>query len=235
MSRKKNRKPHRTPNAERRRRAREAKRPPSADFVAREGVSQSISLARDWYVLRVEINRERGTALRLAAGQKTGPVRDKERIAASKAACFFPSDDGEVHLYFPRDLIQIEFRGRSIARGEATFPGYLFAGVRRGASLHARCCWFEGVLDAVGGWVRPSRIDAKELRALERWLTGEQRKVKPPKYAFKLGEIVRVTEGAFRGFPAEIEALAPGLATVLVNIFGRPTRVDLLPGEFSAQ
>jgi transcriptional antiterminator NusG len=91
---------------------------------------------------------------------------------------------------------------------------------------------------------------AFDRATIERWRTQEIDGVIPGEIPirklieFKIGEEVRLTDGAFVGLPAVIEALPKGYdttleeidegkkATLLINVFGRPTKAKVSFGEF---
>jgi transcriptional antiterminator NusG len=67
---------------------------------------------------------------------------------------------------------------------------------------------------------------------VERMLGLEQQKEEEPtkvKIEFRVGDVVKITTGPFETFEGEIDSIdeATGKISVLIEIFGRPTPVEL--------
>jgi transcriptional antiterminator NusG len=127
----------------------------------------------------------------------------------------------------------IEFKG---VVQKKVFPGYLL--VRMALDDDS---WYvvrntPGVTGFVGNGARPTPLSRKEVEgilgsgaAVE---PGQEKKVRP-RLEYEVGEQVRVTTGPFADFNGAISDIdvARSKLTVLVNIFGRETPVELELGQ----
>ena len=131
----------------------------------------------------------------------------------------------------------IEFKGgRKVVMQKKVFPGYLL--VRMALDDDS---WYvvrntPGVTGFVGNGARPTPLSRKEVEgilgsgaAVE---PGQEKKVRP-RLEYEVGEQVRVTTGPFADFNGAISDIdvARSKLTVLVNIFGRETPVELELGQ----
>jgi transcriptional antiterminator NusG len=131
----------------------------------------------------------------------------------------------------------IEFKGgqRRVVQ-KKVFPGYLL--VRMDLDDDS---WYvvrntPGVTGFVGNGARPTPLSRKEVEGVLG--TGEQEEVgvekkARPRLDFEVGEQVRVTTGPFADFNGVISEIdvPRSKLTVLVNIFGRETPVELELGQ----
>ena len=78
----------------------------------------------------------------------------------------------------------------------------------------------------VGSGAEPTPVSQDEMEKINKRMGLEQ-----PKYKidYKLGEVVNITDGPFKGFDGSINEIDPqkGKLKVLVNMFGRETPVEL--------
>jgi transcriptional antiterminator NusG len=131
----------------------------------------------------------------------------------------------------------IEFKGgRKVVVQKKVFPGYLL--VRMALDDDS---WYvvrntPGVTGFVGNGARPTPLSRKEVENIlgtgEKEEVGAEKKVRP-RLEFEVGEQVRVTTGPFADFNGAISDIDVGRSklTVLVNIFGRETPVELELGQ----
>ena len=132
----------------------------------------------------------------------------------------------------------IEFKnGRKVVVQKKVFPGYLL--VRMGLDDDA---WYvvrntPGVTGFVGSGAKPTPLSRREVEDILG--TGEkiegpaaEKKVRP-RLEYEVGEQVRVVTGPFADFNGAISDIdvARSKLTVLVNIFGRETPVELELGQ----
>ena len=127
-------------------------------------------------------------------------------------------------------VVQIR-NGKKVNLEKKTFPGYVLVRMDLDDTT-----WYEirntpSIIGFVGSGKRPIPLSKREI---ERILgTNEEVEVKKesPKFKpdFEIGETVRVTTGPFADFNGIIEEinLDQSKVTVLVNIFGRETPVEL--------
>ncbi len=131
----------------------------------------------------------------------------------------------------------IEFKGgRKVVAQKKLFPGYLY--VRMALDDDS---WYvvrntPGVTGFVGNGARPTPLSRKEVEGVlgtgETEAVGTEKKARP-RLDFEVGEQVRVTTGPFADFNGVISDIdvARSKLTVLVNIFGRETPVELELGQ----
>lgn len=134
-----------------------------------------------------------------------------------------------IQAYGPIVLKYVVRRQRKIDVLRPLFPGYVFAkltvdvddfsapkrvnGVRDYLRFEGLPCAIQEVaIDAI------RRREAIELERAKRAISGV--------HDFEVGENVRVADGPFSGFAAEVFSMDPKCAvTALVNLFGRKTKV----------
>jgi len=131
----------------------------------------------------------------------------------------------------------IEFKGgRKVVVQKKVFPGYLL--VRMALDDDS---WYvvrntPGVTGFVGNGARPTPLSKKEVENIlgtgAAEVPGTEKKVRP-RVGYDVGEQVRVTTGPFADFNGAISDIdvARSKLTVLVNIFGRETPVELELGQ----
>jgi transcriptional antiterminator NusG len=131
----------------------------------------------------------------------------------------------------------IEFKGgRKTVVQRKVFPGYLLCRLRLDDDSWRVVRDTPGVTGFVGGGARPTPLSRKEVESIlgvgGKEEPGAEKKVRP-RLEFEMGEQVRVTQGPFADFNGAISDIdvARSKLTVLVNIFGRETPVELELGQ----
>jgi transcriptional antiterminator NusG len=130
----------------------------------------------------------------------------------------------------------IEFKGgKKVVVQKKLYPGYLL--VRMALDDDS---WYvvrntPGVTGFVGNGARPTPLSRKEVESIlgvGKEEPGTEKKVRP-RLQFEMGEQVRVIQGPFADFNGAISDIdvARSKLTVLVNIFGRETPVELELGQ----
>jgi transcription termination/antitermination protein NusG len=172
----------------------------------------------DWFVVHTYAGYENKVKQNLASRVKSMNV--EERI---------------YEVVIPMEDV-IEFKGgRKVVVQKKVFPGYLL--VRMALDDES---WYvvrntPGVTAFVGNASRPTPLSRKEVESilgLGKEEPGQERKVRP-RLEFEVGEQVRVVAGPFADFNGAISDIdvARSKLTVLVNIFGRETPVELELGQ----
>jgi transcriptional antiterminator NusG len=133
----------------------------------------------------------------------------------------------EVHIPL-EDVVEIK-GGKKVTVARKVFPGYILVRMHLDDDSWYAVRNTPGVTGFVGGNNKPTPLSRREV---ERFLgvQKEDEKVKPRfKPAWEVAETVRVVSGPFADFNGVIEAinLDQSKVTVLVNIFGRDTPVEL--------
>jgi transcription termination/antitermination protein NusG len=166
----------------------------------------------DWYILKVQSNRERSIAEAL-----------QRKIAIAGLSKFF----GQVIV--PTEKVT-EFKGgKKKVVERKLYPGYIVV------QMHINDdTWFavretSGVGDFTGAGGKPSPMLSHEVARIVQ--TDEEETDEAPKLdiRFTAGEKVKVKEGNFENFEGEVSSIdeASGRVTVMINIFGRSTPVEL--------
>ena len=165
-----------------------------------------------WYVLKVQSNRER-------------TIRESllRKIAQEGL------DDSFGEIVIPVERVVENKSGKKKVVEHKLYPGYLMVQMRLDDDSWYLVRTTAGVGDFTGGGGHPIPMQEHEI---ERMLgAGKVEAVEPArvKIEFGIGESVKIIDGAFEGFDGRIEAVDEhsGKITVLIEIFGRPTPVDL--------
>jgi transcriptional antiterminator NusG len=178
---------------------------------AAENASDSDGL--QWYVLKVQSNRER-------------TIRDNliRRMRQEGLEEFF----GEIVI--PTEKLVETKGGKKRVTEQKLFPGYLMVQMVLNDDTWYLVRSTSGVGDFTGSAGKPLPMQEHEIsKMLGR---EEGKKEEAPlkvKMDFATGDHVKIKDGAFESFEGNIEAIdeANGKITVLIQIFGRPTPVDL--------
>ncbi len=180
---------------------------PSQDDEAAEGRPE-----KRWYVLKVQSNREKS-------------IRDAllRRIKRDHMEDYF----GEIII--PTEKVVETKSGKKRVREQRLYPGYIMIQM----SLNDES-WYlvrdtGGVGDFTGAAGKPIPMQEQEI---VRMLGMEKGKAEEPakvKIDLGVGDTIKIGEGTFESFEGTIEAIddASGKVSVLIEIFGRPTPVEL--------
>ncbi|MDX1965519.1 MAG: transcription termination/antitermination protein NusG [Pirellulales bacterium] len=165
-----------------------------------------------WYILKVATNREDSVCDTL-----------RRKIAMAGLERYF----GEIVV--PVELIT-EFRnGKKRTTKRKLYPGYIVVNMEINDDTWYIVRETSGIGDFTGAMGRPTPMSAADIAKI--LPKTEDGPAEQPKVAikYKSGDKVRIKEGNFINFEGVIEAIdeAKGRVTVMVNIFGRPTPVDI--------
>ncbi|MDX1966763.1 MAG: transcription termination/antitermination protein NusG [Planctomycetaceae bacterium] len=166
-----------------------------------------------WYVLKVQSNRERTIRDNLVRRMKQEGLEE-----------FF----GEIVI--PTEKLVETKGGKKRVTEHKLFPGYLMVQMVLNDDTWYLVRSTSGVGDFTGSAGKPMPMQPHEI---QRMLGQEEsKKEEAPlkvKVDFQTGDHVKIKDGAFESFDGTIEAIdeANGKITVLIQIFGRPTPVDL--------
>jgi transcriptional antiterminator NusG len=167
---------------------------------------------KSWYILKVQSNRE-------------DTIRDglQRRVAVAGLDRFF----GDIIV--PTEMVS-EFKGgkkRVVKR--KLYPGYLVVHMEINEET-----WFlvretPGIGDFTGSAGKPSPMSSQEVNRII--AKQEEKSAEAPKLKIdvKQGDRVKINEGTFENFEGEVDTIdeANGRVTVMINIFGRSTPVEL--------
>ena len=194
-----------------------APRPKRAPRPVREGPIEETPISDlpprlEWYILKVQSNREDSI--------RDGLLR---RVAIAGLERYF----GEVIV--PIEMVS-EFKGgkkRVVKR--KLYPGYLVIHMEINEDT-----WFlvretPGIGDFTDSAGKPTPMAAHEVAKIIAKQDEKTDEAPKLKISFKQGDRVKINEGTFENFEGEVDSIdeASGRVTVMINIFGRSTPVEL--------
>jgi transcriptional antiterminator NusG len=168
-----------------------------------------------WYILKVQVNREESIRRAL-----------ERRVKIEGLERFF----GDI-VVPTEDVAEYNKSGKRRIVKKKLYPGYLMIHLALNDDT-----WFlvretPGIGDFTGSAGKPTPMADHEVQRIVTASKGVEAGESPVKTAipFKSGDRVRVKEGYFENFEGDIESIdeANGRVTVMINIFGRSTPVEL--------
>ncbi|TWT36793.1 hypothetical protein KOR34_17380 [Posidoniimonas corsicana] len=169
-------------------------------------------IALDWYILKVQSNRERSIS---AALQRKVAIEGLDR--------YF----GEIMV--PTEKVTEFKAGKKKIVERKIWPGYI------AVQMHVNDdTWFairetSGIGDFTGSGGKPTPMAPQDIAKILH--TEDEETDEAPKLAipFKEGDKVKVKDGNFESFEGEVSKIDDihGKVTVMLSIFGRPTPVEL--------
>ncbi len=173
----------------------------------------------DWYILKVQSNRE--DSIREALLRK---------VAIAGMGELF----GEIIV--PIEKVTEFKNGKKRVVKRKLYPGYIVAHMILNDET-----WFlvretSGIGDFTGSGGKPSPMAAHEVERLIKPAEDKAEEGPKLKIAFTTGDRVKITTGTFENFEGEVDAIdeANGRVTVMINIFGRSTPVEIDYWEIEA-
>jgi transcriptional antiterminator NusG len=163
-----------------------------------------------WYVVHVYSGHEKKIAEALKQRAQTLHLTDKI-----------------IQVLIPtQDKIQIR-RGQRKTVSEKIFPGYMLVKLEMTDDAWLAIRTTDGVTGFVGMSSKPTPLPKSEVEAIMKYT--EQSGEASYKADFVDGEAVKVVEGPFNDFLGTVDKIdeEKGKVTVLLNIFGRETPVEL--------
>jgi len=170
----------------------------------------------DWYILKVQVNREDSIKDALWRRVKMNGLERwfKEIIVPTE------------------DVVEFTKTGKRRVVKKKLYPGYIL--VNMAVSDES---WFivretGGIGDFTGSAGKPTPMEPKDVERILRSskvLPEEEGSDLKTAIPFKNGDRVRVKEGYFQNFEGDVHAIdqAHGRVTVMINIFGRATPVEI--------
>lgn len=177
-----------------------------------EAKAEEKSDKMDWYILKVQSNREESI--------REGLLR---RVAIAGLGYYFDQ------VIVPTEKVT-EFKGgKKKVIKRKLYPGYLVVHMEINDDT-----WFlvretPGIGDFTGAAGRPSPMLPHEVSRIVAKQEEKSEKAPKLKIAFREGERVKIKEGTFENFEGDVDAIdeTNGRVTVMINIFGRSTPVEL--------
>jgi transcriptional antiterminator NusG len=166
----------------------------------------------DWYILKVQSNRERSIAEALER---------KMRIEGLDR--FFDQ------VIVPTEKVTEFKAGKKKIVERKLYPGYIVVHMHINDDTWFAVRETSGVGDFTGAGGKPTPMLPHEVSRIVQ--TEEEETAEAPKLDIKFssGDKVKVKEGNFENFEGEVNTIdeASGRVTVMINIFGRSTPVEL--------
>jgi transcriptional antiterminator NusG len=168
-----------------------------------------------WYILKVQVNREDSIREALL-----------RRIRMEGVERYF----GDI-VVPTEDIREYTKSGKARVVKRKLYPGYIVVNMAVNDDT-----WFlvrdtPGIGDFTGSAGRPAPLPEHEVHKLLRISKPDEEGKKDIKTTinFKQGEHVRVKDGNFQNFEGDVDTIdeANGRVTVMINIFGRSTPVEL--------
>ena len=142
---------------------------------------------------------------------------------------------GVYEALIPENKVKEIRRGKAITVTKKLFPGYVLVrmdlydadgGVDEKAWYFVRS--IQGVLGFLGDAVRPTALTEEEFLDMNPALS-EEAAAPVLVIGVKVGDVVRIKDGAFMGYEGNVSAIdeTRGRLTVVISIFGRSTPVEL--------
>jgi transcriptional antiterminator NusG len=165
-----------------------------------------------WYVLKVQSNREKSIRDSLVRRIKREGLEDKF---------------GDIII--PTEKVKEAKGGKTRVTERKLYPGYIMVQMILNDETWYLVRDTSGVGDFTGSAGKPSPMDQSEIdQMLGKKVNAE---VEPQKIKINLarGDAVKIKEGTFESFEGTVEAIDEehGKITVLIEIFGRSTPVEL--------
>jgi transcriptional antiterminator NusG len=187
----------------------------ATDAESQEEQAAGEELQKDWYILKVQVNREDSIREALL-----------RRIKIEGLEEYF----GEI-VVPTEDVAEFNKSGKRRIVRRKLYPGYILINMTIDDDT-----WFlvretPGVGDFTGSAGKPTPMDPHEVERILRIGVPQEEGAGQIKTAipFKAGDRVRVKDGHFQNFEGEVDAIdeANGRITVMINIFNRSTPVEL--------
>ena len=166
----------------------------------------------DWYILKVQSNRERSIAEAL------------ERKFAIEGLSKYCDQ-----VIVPTEKVT-EFKGgKKKVVERKLYPGYIVVHMHINDDTWFAVRETSGVGDFTGAGGKPTPMLANEVARIVQTETEETTESPKLDIKFASGDKVKVKEGNFESFEGEVGSIdeASGRVTVMINIFGRSTPVEL--------
>ncbi len=185
--------------------------------ISEEEETDEEAPASQWYILKVQVNRETSIADALRRAVKMNGMEE-----------FFD----EV-IVPTEDVVEFTKSGKRRTVKKKLYPGYIMVNMILNDDT-----WFlvrdtSGIGDFTGSAGKPTPMNPDEVNRIIKPESeeGEEEESAEARIAipFNPGDRVRVKEGYFQNFEGEVESIddTNGRVTVIINIFGRSTPVEL--------
>ncbi|MCA9118651.1 MAG: transcription termination/antitermination factor NusG [Planctomycetaceae bacterium] len=169
----------------------------------------------EWYILKVQVNREE--SIRAALERKV-KIEGLERYFGDIVV---PTED----------IAEFTKTGKRRIVKKKLYPGYIMVNMAINDDTWFAVRETSGIGDFTGSVGRPAPMDPADVERILKLGADEDDGDQQVKTAipFSVGDRVRVKDGYFQNFEGDVEVVdeANGRVTVMINIFGRSTPVEL--------
>src|SRR5262245_49108297 len=170
----------------------------------------------DWFILKVQVNRE-------------DSIKDAllRRVKMNGLDRYFRE------IVVPtEDVVEFTKTGKRRTVKKKLYPGYILVNMSVTDESWFMVRETPGIGDFTGAQGKPTPMDPKDVERILRSskvLPEEEGAEAKTAIPFKTGDRVRVKEGYFQNFEGDVYAIdeTHGRVTVMINIFGRPTPVEI--------
>ena len=166
----------------------------------------------NWYSLRVMSGKEEKI--------KSSIFRELEYepdIAKSIEDIFIPTEN-VVHIK----------NGKKLVKQKVFFPGYILLKMTMNIQTKFFIENIDGVMSFVGPKASPQSLNDDEIKRIVGSIDGDDTTVHDIEIPFKVGDSVKVIDGPFKDFDGLVQEINDrNRIKVNVNIFGRPTPIEL--------
>ena len=192
---------------------------PSAAEVATKKAAEPQEFELNWYILKVQSNRERSIA---------DALKRKVRVEGLEKY-FAKGPDGDIQIVVPTEKVTEFKSGKKKIVERKLYPGYIVVHMHINDDTWFAVRETSGIGDFTGAGGKPSPMLAHEIAKIVQ--TEEEEADESPKLdiKFKTGDRVKVKDGTFEGFEGEVGTIdaQSGKVQVMISIFGRSTPVEL--------
>jgi transcriptional antiterminator NusG len=170
----------------------------------------------DWFILKVQVNRE-------------DSIKDAlwRRVKMNGLERYFKE------IVVPtEDVIEFTKTGKKRTVKRKLYPGYILVNMAVTDESWFMVRETSGIGDFTGSAGKPTPMEPKDVERILRSskvLPEEEGADVKTAIPFKTGDRVRVKEGYFQNFEGDVHAIdqTHGRVTVMINIFGRATPVEI--------
>lgn len=183
--------------------------------LIQEEVGTDEVVETNWYILKVQVNREE--SIRAALERKV-KIEGLERYFGDIVV---PTED----------IAEFTKTGKRRVVKKKLYPGYIMVNMAINDDTWFAVRETSGIGDFTGSAGRPAPMDPADVERILKLGAADEDGDQQVKTAipFKVGDRVRVKDGYFQNFEGDVEGVdeANGRVTVMINIFGRSTPVEL--------
>jgi transcriptional antiterminator NusG len=192
---------------------------PTGPVEPLEFIDESVAdedLKFDWFILKVQVNREDSI--------KDALIR---RVKMNGLERFFKE------IVVPtEDIAEFTKTGKRRVVKKKLYPGYILVNMSVNDDSWFMVRETPGIGDFTGSAGKPTPMEPRDVERILRSskvLVDEEGPGVKTAIPFNSGDRVRVKEGYFQNFEGDVDAIdqANGRVTVMINIFGRSTPVEL--------